>query len=118
MVVYFTHGRTPIKGIGPKRLLDKLMQSDLDTRVSLDVQPCQQLPSHRRGATFWTALALRDFDCARLQVGVLESNRASCRVLEKVGCRPEAQLLQQNFKDGEACDMWMYALLRTDYPAA
>ena len=97
------------------------MQSDLDTRVSLDVQPCQQLRSHRRGAradrlhgaTSWTALALRDFDCVRLQVGVLEWNRASCRVLEKAGYRLEAQLLQQDFKDGEVYAMWMYALLQT-----
>jgi RimJ/RimL family protein N-acetyltransferase len=37
-------------------------------------------------------LALRDFDCVRLQVGVLEWNRASCRVLEKAGYRLEAQL--------------------------
>ncbi len=63
-------------------------------------------------------MALRDFDCVRLQVGVLEWNRASCRVLEKAGYRLEAQLWQQNFKDGEVCDMWMYALLRTDYSAA
>jgi hypothetical protein len=30
-------------------------------------------------------LVLRDFDCVRLQAGVLEWNRASCRVLEKNG---------------------------------
>ncbi len=65
-----------------------------------------------------TELAFRDYDFVRLQAGVLEWNPASCRVLEKAGYRLEARLRQQGFKDGEICDMLMYALLRADYPAA
>ncbi len=56
--------------------------------------------------------AFDGFDFARLQAGVLEWNRASCRVLEKAGYELEARLRRQGYKDGEICDMWMYALLR------
>ena len=56
--------------------------------------------------------AFKEFDFARLQANVLEWNLASCRVLEKAGYKLEARLLRQGYKDGEICDMWMYALLR------
>lgn len=59
-----------------------------------------------------TDLALRDFDFVRLQAGVLGWNAASCRVLEKAGYSLEARLTKQGFKDGEVCDIVLYALLR------
>jgi len=65
-----------------------------------------------------TELALREFDFVRLQAGVLAWNRASCRVLEKAGYTLEGRLRQQGFKDGEVCDILMYALLRDEYLAA
>jgi RimJ/RimL family protein N-acetyltransferase len=40
----------------------------------------------------------------------------SCRVLEKAGYQLEARLKRQAFKDGQVCDQWMYALLRTADP--
>ena len=64
--------------------------------------------------TLASEVALRDFDFARLQAGVLEWNRASCRVLEKAGYELEARLLRQGYKDGKVCDIWMYALLRDE----
>lgn len=65
-----------------------------------------------------TRMAFRDFDFVRLQADVLEWNPASRRVLEKAGYGLEARHRQQGFKDGEVCDMWMYALVRADHPAA
>jgi RimJ/RimL family protein N-acetyltransferase len=65
-----------------------------------------------------TECAFRDFDFVRLQAGVLGWNGASCRVLEKAGYSLEARLHDQGFKDGEVCDIVLYALLRKERPAA
>jgi len=71
-----------------------------------------------RALALATENAFRDFDFVRLQAGVLEWNGASCRVLEKAGYSQEARLRQQGFKDGEICDMVVYALLREGGRAA
>jgi len=60
-----------------------------------------------------TELALGEFDFVRLQAGVLGWNDASCRVLEKAGYTREARLKSQGYKDGEMCDIIVYALLRS-----
>ena len=59
-----------------------------------------------------TETAWRDCDFVRLQAHVLGWNAASCRVLEKAGYAHEATLRNHGFKDGEVCDMFIYALLR------
>jgi [ribosomal protein S5]-alanine N-acetyltransferase len=66
-----------------------------------------------RALAMATEIAFRDFDFERLQANVLEWNLRSCRVLEKAGYQLEARLKRQAFKDGQVCDQWMYALLRT-----
>jgi len=76
------------------------------------------------GQPFWgrgiAPLALRlvakhafdHYDFVRLQAGILSWNAPSCRVAEKAGFSFEARLRQAAFKDGEVCDLLMYALLR------
>jgi RimJ/RimL family protein N-acetyltransferase len=59
-----------------------------------------------------TGIAFGELDFVRLQARVLEWNPASCRVLEKAGYELEARLRRHGFKDGQICDIWLYALLR------
>ena len=59
-----------------------------------------------------TETAWREFDFVRLQAHVLGWNAASFRVLEKAGYTHEATLRRNGYKDGEVCDLIIYALLR------
>jgi RimJ/RimL family protein N-acetyltransferase len=52
------------------------------------------------------------FDYERLEAGVLEWNRASCRVLEKVGFELECRQRKRVIKDGEVIDRFLYVRLR------
>jgi len=55
------------------------------------------------------------FDITRITAPVIEHNRASQRVLEKVGFRKEALHLKSIFKNGEYHNEVIYALLREDF---
>jgi len=50
----------------------------------------------------------------RLEGAVLGWNAASCRVLTKAGFTREATHRQQGFKDGQVCDIVLYAILRCE----
>lgn len=55
------------------------------------------------------------FDIIRISAPVIEHNRASQRVLEKVGFRKEAYHIKSIFKNGEYLNELVYALLREDF---
>lgn len=48
----------------------------------------------------------------RLEGAVLGWNQASCRVLEKAGFTREALHRNKGFKDGQVCDIVLFAILR------
>lgn len=104
-----------VGGIGFERM------SDLSTRTA-DIGYWVAEPHWGRGyATraleIASESAFDEFDFVRLQAGVLAWNDASCRVLEKAGYSLEARLRSHGFKDGEVCDILLYALLRGSRPA-
>ncbi len=59
--------------------------------------------------------AFQNFDLARLQARVFESNPASCRVLEKAGFTCEGRLEKSVTKQGKTMDQHIYALLRMEH---
>ncbi len=103
-------GGAIVGGVGFERL------GDLGTR-SAEIGYWVAEPQWGRGIasqalSLASAAAFANFNFVRLQAGVLHWNPASCRVLEKAGYSLEARLRRQGFKDGEVCDILMYALLR------
>ena len=69
-------------------------------------------------AAFISDYAFGSFPIERLQAGVFDGNRASVRVLEKVGFLLEGRLRRAVKKDGEFTDLLMFARLRSDPPPA
>ena len=79
------------------------------------------------GEEYWgkgiTTIALRQFvdyifrtfDLMRISAPVIEYNKASQRVLEKVGFRKEAHHLKSIFKNGKYHDEFVYALLKEEF---
>ncbi len=58
--------------------------------------------------------AFETFDLHRVVANIDVRNPESARLAEKLGMRLEAHHLQAVFNKGEWCDMWQYALLRSD----
>ncbi len=58
------------------------------------------------------ALIFAESDIARLEAGVYEWNRASCRVLEKAGFSLESVMRRKFIKNGVIGDIYMYAKFR------
>jgi RimJ/RimL family protein N-acetyltransferase len=59
-----------------------------------------------------TEHAFKTFDLFRIDAGVFEWNRASMRVLEKVGYVCEARLRKSITKDGRTIDQFLYAMVQ------
>lgn len=59
-----------------------------------------------------TEHAFKSFDLCRIYAGVFEWNRASMRVLEKIGYVCEARLRKSITKDGRTIDQFLYAMVR------
>jgi RimJ/RimL family protein N-acetyltransferase len=68
-----------------------------------------------RAVTSFSGWAFENFDLARLQARVFESNPASCRVLEKAGFSCEGRLVRSVTKQGKTMDQHIYALLRPEH---
>jgi RimJ/RimL family protein N-acetyltransferase len=64
-----------------------------------------------------SAYAFTQFDFERLQASVLEWNKSSCRVLEKVGFSLEGRLRRHCVKEGRVVDSFVYGLLRHELDA-
>ena len=60
-------------------------------------------------------LVFGNSDIIRIFAEPFARNRASCRVLEKAGFIFEGTMRDNSFKNGQVCDMQLYALLRDEF---
>jgi [ribosomal protein S5]-alanine N-acetyltransferase len=112
------HGRDLAIDVGGEAIgaLGFRRQTDLKTRTA-EI-------GYWLGPSFWgrgiataamklaTPVAFAEYDFVRLQAGVLSWNPASARVLSKAGYEHEATLRRVVYKDGQVCDLLVYAKLR------
>ncbi len=89
-----------------------------------DVERCSAEVGYWLGEPYWgrgiatralrgfTRFAFTAYDRERLYAVPLASNTASCRVLQKAGCRLEGRMRRSAIKDGTVQDQLLYAIRR------
>jgi len=65
-----------------------------------------------------TAFAFDQLDLHRVYADIDPRNQASARVVEKLGMRREAHLVENVWIKGEWCDTWIYAMLDREWRRA
>ena len=64
----------------------------------------------------WCEHVFASFGFERLHTTVFSNNPASARVLEKSGFTREGTLRRAAIKGSEVFDLWMYAMIRPEFP--